>query len=78
MEQVKQLVMNEFHANALEYCNAGIDLAELQRYLSDRQYTLDAVDAILDMLCNATGITAFIIGEKYIYRTRRNVQSCPT
>ena len=50
MEQVKQLVMNEFHANALEYCNAGIDLAELQRYLSDRQYTLDAMDAILDAL----------------------------
>jgi len=36
-------------------------------YVEHGRYTFDAADAILDILCNATGRTAIILGQKYIY-----------
>ena len=42
------------------YSDAGINEAELRRYPSRRD--LNAVDAVLNMLCNAYHVTAYIIG----------------
>ena len=54
LQQVKRLLLNEYHANAQTYSNAGIDANELRRYVSSRSYRLDAVAAVLDILSNAS------------------------
>jgi len=65
VKDVKDMLMHEFEANSAGYIAAGISANELQRYLRSRTYTLDAVNTVVDMLCNAYQATAFIIGPKY-------------
>ena len=35
------------------------------------------MDAVLDILSNATGIVPFVIGEKYVYSDPQNVKRIP-
>jgi len=50
------------------YQDAGVDRRELERYVADRNHMLNSVDAVLNVLCNAYRVTAFVVGEKYEYR----------
>jgi len=65
VKDVKDMLLHESEANSAGYIAAGISANELQRYLRSRTYTLDAVNTVVDMLCNAYQATAFIIGPKY-------------
>jgi hypothetical protein len=67
---VKQLVFTEFTRHSDLYIHAGVSHSELQKYLQCRNYQLNAVDAVINMLCNATQTTALIVGQKYIYHGR--------
>jgi len=40
--------------------------------LHSGKYTLEAVDAVIDVMFNATGITVFIIGQRFDFRNRLN------
>jgi len=63
---VKDVIVKEYIRNQSHYASYGIDQTELVQYLRDRCYTLNAADAIIDILCNGCQATAFIIGEKNI------------
>ena len=77
IREVKQQSIVEFNVNQDNYIQAGIQLQELQRYIQDRTYTLNLVDAVLEMLTNAFHKTAFIIGQKYYYTDARNIVAAP-
>ena len=77
VEVVKRVVIQEFTQNSARYMNASIDPRQLQSYISSRTYRLDAVDAVVDILCNATGIAAFVIGPKYDYTNPRHIKMIP-
>ena len=77
VEVVKRVVIQEFNQNSARYMNASIDPRQLQSYISSRTYRLDAVDAVVDILCNATGIIAFVIGPKYYYTNPRHIKMIP-
>ena len=77
IREVKQQLIVEFNVNQENYIQAGIQLQELQRYIQDRTYTLDSVDAVLEMLTNAFHKTAFIVGQKYDYTYARNIVPVP-
>jgi len=77
VDHVKRLVRDEYTGHAVNYNNAGTDAHEMQRYLSSRTYTLDAVDAVIHILCNACAVTAFVIGQKYTYNNPQNVTAVP-
>jgi len=64
---IKQLLMTEFNNNLSHYTSAGIDRNEFENYINLGRYTFNAADTIVDLLCNATGHTAIIIGKKYVY-----------
>ena len=64
---IKQLLTTEFNNNLTHYTDAGIDRTEFQNYIELGRYTYDAADTIVDLLCNATGHFAIIIGKKYVY-----------
>jgi len=77
VKQLKRQVLDEYSANAGHYQQAGIDIAELERYIRDRNYRLNSVDAILNILCNAYHVTAFVIGQKFDYSDQNNVIPVP-
>lgn len=77
VEVLKQQLLQEFTNNQTRYANAGIQPAEINKYLQSGTYTLDAVDAVADMLCNATGVTAFIIGQKFDYSNPCKIRHVP-
>jgi hypothetical protein len=64
-QAVKQLIVQEYNTNILRYTAAGVSANEFYDYIEHGKYTFDAADTIIDMLCNATGRTAIIIGKKY-------------
>jgi hypothetical protein len=74
VEDIKQIILNEFTTNAATYVNAGIDGNQLLEYLNKNSYQLDAVDAVIDILCNATHIVAFVIGQKYDFSNPRRIR----
>jgi hypothetical protein len=74
VEDIKQIILNEFTTNAATYVNAGIDGDQLLQYLNKHNYQLDAVDAVIDILCNATHITAFVIGQKYDFTNPNRIR----
>jgi len=59
---IKQTVITEYLNNRHMYLNAGISEDELRRYLRCRDYNLNAADAVLNILCNAYHVRAYIIG----------------
>jgi hypothetical protein len=66
-ETIKHLLVQEFNNNLLQYMAAGISRSEFYSYVEHGTYTFDAADAIIDMLCNATGRSALILGKKYTF-----------
>jgi len=67
MSSGQQTANSWWAQNAVTYQQAGVDLAQLERYVSDRSYILNSVDAVLNILCNAYHVAAFIIGQKFLY-----------
>jgi len=75
VETVKQQLLHEFNSNYTQlYFNAAIKRNELNSYIQSHNYTLNAVDAVVDILCNATHTTAFIVGQKYDYTNPQNIE----
>ena len=74
---LKQALLDEYNHNMARYMNAAINPEQLMRYIESRNYALDAADVIVDMLCNATQTTAFIIGAKFDYTDARNPSVVP-
>ena len=74
IDHVKQLIRHEYYANKLTYQNSGIDSTQLETYLNLNNYQLDAADAVIDILCNATQSTVFLVGQKYDYTNPRRVK----
>jgi len=66
-DTIKTTIVNELTVNSARYLDGAIDPAEIMDYLETGNYTMEAVDAVVDILCNATGITVFIIGQRFDY-----------
>jgi len=77
LKQVKQRLFAEFSANEGSYQQAGVNRLELERYINDRNYGLNSVDAILDMLCNACHVTTLVIGQKFDYSNPNDIVVMP-
>ena len=77
LEQIKNQILQEFNTNRVIYEQAGVELPELERYIRDRNYGLNSVDAVLNMLCNACHINAFVIGQKMDYSNPHNATAIP-
>jgi len=73
VQQVKDSILQEYRENAVTYSTASVKVEELQHYVSCRNYNLQSVDAMFDILCNASNVTAFVIGQKYDYSDPQNV-----
>jgi len=56
IQQIKQITVDKFQWN-INYGAAGMDTVELRCHLSCRTYSLNFVDALLDILSNATSVT---------------------
>jgi hypothetical protein len=67
LSYIKDIIANEYTLNKHFYSSFGITELDLSSYLSDRQYSLQSVDAVINILCNATNTTAAIIGQQYVY-----------
>jgi len=68
VNNIKQQILAEYDVNSAMYQDAGVDRRELERYVVDRNHMLNSVDAVLNVLCNAYRVTAFVVGQKYEYR----------
>jgi len=77
LEQIKNQILQEFDTNRVIYEQAGVERPELERYIRDRNYGLNSVDAVLNMLCNACHINAFVIGQKMDYSNPHDTIAIP-
>ena len=65
MLEVENIVSSEFLQRKAFYLTFGITEEDLASYLSDRQHALQSVDAVLNMLCNGSNMTAVVVGQKF-------------
>jgi len=77
VQQAKDSILQEYRENAVTYSTAGVTVEELQHYVSCQNYNLQSVDAVFDILCNASNVTAFVIGQEYDYSDPQNVICIP-
>jgi len=77
VKQIKRQLLDEYNDNAGNYQQAGIEIAELDHYVRDTGYGLNSVDAVLNILCNAYHVTAFVIGQEFIYNDQNNIIPVP-
>jgi len=73
IQLVKQQLLTEFTTHQSRYAKAAINIDQINRYLQSHTYTLDAVDAVIDILANATNTTVFVIGQKYNYTDPQHI-----
>jgi len=65
MLEIQDIIANEFILHTAFYTTFGISEQDLALYLSSRQHSLQSVDAVIHILCNATNTTAVVIGQQF-------------
>jgi hypothetical protein len=73
--EIQDIIANEFILKTVFYRSFGITEEDLALYLSDHQHTLQSVDAVLNILCNATNTTAVVIGQQFKFVSDPNDES---
>jgi len=68
VNNIKQQILAEYDVNSATYQDAGVDRRELELYVADRNHMLNSVDAVLNVLCIAYRVIAFVVGQKYEYQ----------
>jgi len=64
VNDINQQILAEYDVKSAMYQNACVDRRELERNVKDRNNMLNSVDAVLNVLCNAYQVTAFVVGQK--------------
>ena len=64
MENIHQMIVDEYLLNRLEYAAHSVNEDDLYRYLASKDFQLQSVDNIINILCNSTNTTAVVIEER--------------
>jgi len=65
LQEVQDIIAAEFILETELFTTFGITEVDLASYINDRQHSLQSVDAVINMLCNATNTIAVLIGQLY-------------